>query len=374
MSAAINNIRRVHLAAGFPGGTARAALSGNAWGSQTDGESFAQFAQTAERGYLDFVWLSADAGESGAGRDGKSAGGSAVLAALAAGASMTEHVGLVGSVSIIFNEPYEIARLLASADHLSGGRLGWTGDTLGDGIDGPNFRRGDFLAIEERYARAREFLEVVQQLWSSWESGAVIADKVAGRFANPARVHQVIHRGHEFDVAATRTVPRSPQGRPVFVQIGDSPEARDFAVTNAEVLIARASTFEDALAVSRDVRDRVSRAGREDDSLRILLAASYAIGNTDSEARNLLSGPIMREDPTELVFVGAPETIAWKISRFVQAGAADGFLLLPRTNAELEEFVDLVVPRLHELGVLSDTYVDSKTGATSTLRRLVACD
>lgn len=282
--------RQARLVAHFPGVNSTTVWSDPASGSQIDFASFQHFAQTAERGLFDYVFLAEGLRlreHGGEIHDLDVAGRPATLAILAAMASVTRSIGVVGTLSSTFNEPYELARQLATIDHLSGGRVGWNVVTSSDAFHGENFRRGGYLPYDERYTRAEEFVALAKRLWESWEPGAVLADRAAGRFVDPHRVHEVAHRGQQFDVSATSTVPRSPQGFPVIVQAGDSPAGRDFAAANAEIIFSRHTGFDEGQAFYRDVKGRLPASGRTEDSLLILPAATFAIGDSDADAREI---------------------------------------------------------------------------------------
>ncbi len=282
--------RQARLVAHFPGVNSTTVWSDPASGSQIDFASFQHFAQTAERGLFDYVFLAEGLRlreHGGEIHDLDVAGRPATLAILAAMASVTRSIGVVGTLSSTFNEPYELARQLATIDHLSGGRVGWNVVTSSDAFHGANFRRGGYLPYDERYTRAEEFVALAKRLWESWEPGAVLADRAAGRFVDPHRVHEVAHRGQQFDVSATSTVPRSPQGFPVIVQAGDSPAGRDFAAANAEIIFSRHTGFDEGQAFYRDVKGRLPASGRTEDSLLILPAATFAIGDSDADAREI---------------------------------------------------------------------------------------
>ena len=142
---------------------------------------------------------------------------------LAALAAVTEHIGLAGTLNTTFNEPYELARQLATLDHLSGGRAGWNVVTsLG------RLHRGELpprrlpRPTRERYARADEFVAPRGQLWDSWGDDAVVADAATGRFLRAGTPATFAHSGPQFDIGGRFTVPRSPQGHPVILQAGDS--------------------------------------------------------------------------------------------------------------------------------------------------------
>ena len=288
MSGLASGKRQVHLVAHFPGVNSTTVWSDPESGSQIDFASFRHFAQTAERGLFDYIFLAEGLRlreHGGRIHDLDVSGRPATLAILAALASVTRDIGVVGTLSSTFNEPYELARQLATIDHLSGGRVGWNVVTSPDAFHGGNFRRGGYLPYDERYARAEEFVALAKALWDSWEPDAILADREGGRFVDPERVRSVLHRGEQFQIAATSTVPRSPQGYPVIVQAGDSPAGRDFAAANAEIIFSRHTGFEEGRAFYRDVKGRLPAAGRSEESLLILPGATFALGDTDAEAR-----------------------------------------------------------------------------------------
>ena len=288
MSAASHPKRQVHLVAHFPGVNSSTVWSDPNSGSQIDFESFRHFAQTAERGLFDYVFLAEGLRlreHGGLIHDLDVAGRPATLAIITAMAAVTRNIGVVGTLSSTFNEPVELARQLATIDHLSGGRVGWNGGTSPDAFHGGNFRRGGYLPYGERYVRAEEFVRLAKQLWHSWEEDAVRADKESGVFVDPARVHSVTESSSQFNVTATSTLPRSPQGYPVIVQAGDSPAGRDFASQNAEVIFSLHTEYEDGQRFYRDVKGRLAGAGRSEDSLLILPGASFVLGDSPEEAR-----------------------------------------------------------------------------------------
>ena len=279
--------RTVHLAAHFPGVNNTTIWNDGRAGSQIDFDSFRHFAQTAERGRFDYLFLAEGLRlreHKGRIHDLDVVGRPNTLAILGAIASITEHIGLIGTLSSTFNEPYELARQLATLDHVSGGRAGWNIVTSSDAFHGANFRRGGFLDRADRYTRAEEFLEVAQKLWRSWAEDAVLADRATGEFLAEGGIHEVDHHGPHFDVTGFGTVPRSPQVQPVIVQAGDSADGRDFASRSAEVIFSAHSDFDKARAFFADVKGRLGAVGREPDSLKILPGATFILGDTPSDA------------------------------------------------------------------------------------------
>lgn len=201
-------------------------------------------------------------------------------------AGATERIGLVATASTSYSEPFNLARLVMSADHISGGRVGWNIVTTRDlsGNTARNFSGTDHYALDLRYRRAAEFVKVVQGLWDSWEDDAFVRDKASGRFFDPAKLHRLAHQGEFFGVEGPLNISRSPQGHPVLVQAGVSAEGQAFAAGAAEVIFVIHKNLETAQAFYTGFRAQVAAAGRNPDDVRILQGISPFIAVTDQEA------------------------------------------------------------------------------------------
>ncbi|MFF2778773.1 NtaA/DmoA family FMN-dependent monooxygenase [Streptomyces sp. NPDC058052] len=414
--------KQIHLAAHFPGVNSTTVWADPRSGSQIDFSSFEHLARTAERGLFDFFFLAEGLRlREHAGRihDLDVVGRPESITVLNALAAVTDRLGLAATVSATFNEPYELARRLASLDHLSGGRAAWNVVTSSDAFTGENFRRGGYLDRADRYTRAAEFVATARELWDSWPEGGE-----RRRFA---------HDGPHFRIEGEVTVERPPQGHPVVIQAGDSDEGREFAASAADVIFSRHSTLEAGRAFHADVKRRLARYGRRPGDLKIMPGVTYVLGDTEAEAREkaaLISrqqispqnallaleqvwgrdlsahdpdGPLPEVDPdpeSSLVqgrvrvadplavaarwralseakglsiretvievtgrhsFVGTPASVAAALEEHVATDAADGFILVPHlTPGGLDDFVDQVVPLLQERGVFRTEY----TGTT----------
>jgi FMN-dependent oxidoreductase (nitrilotriacetate monooxygenase family) len=283
-------IKQIHLAAHFPGVNNTTVWSDPAAGSHIEFSSFARFAQTAERGKFDFLFLAEGLRlreQNGHIYDLDVVGRPDTFTVLAALAAVTDRLGLTGTINSTFNEPYEVARQFASLDHLSGGRAAWNVVTSWDAFTGENFRRGGFLAEDQRYERAQTFLQTAEELFDSWSGDEIVADKDAGVFLSTPHAGAFAHKDAHFDIRGRFNVPRSPQGRPVIFQAGDSDQGRDFAASQADAIFSRHSTLVAGQAFYEDVKGRLSRYGRHRDELLILPAATFVIGDTDAEAEEL---------------------------------------------------------------------------------------
>ncbi|AWS47525.1 LLM class flavin-dependent oxidoreductase [Streptosporangium sp. 'caverna'] len=202
-------------------------------------------------------------------------------------AAATERIGLIATASTTYLEPYNLARLFASLDHLSRGRAGWNIVTTGAPQAAQNFGLDEHPPHAERYSRAREYLDVVTKLWDSWEDDALLADQGGGVFADTGRIHPIDHAGVRLRVRGPLNIPRSPQGRPVYVQAGSSQDGRSFAARYAEAVFTAHQTVDNAREFYSDIKARVKAEGRDPDQLKVLPGISPFIGSTEAEARRL---------------------------------------------------------------------------------------
>ncbi|MDF9805279.1 FMN-dependent oxidoreductase (nitrilotriacetate monooxygenase family) [Streptomyces sp. HB372] len=292
-------MRQIHLAAQLPGIHNVTVWSDPRSESQIAIDSFVRLARTVERGKFDFFFLAEGLRlreHKGQVYDLDIAGRPENLTVLSALAAVTTHLGLAATVNATYNEPYEVARRLATLDHLSGGRAAWNVVTSHDAFTGENFRRGGFLTEADRYSRAAEFLSVARVLWDSWAADDLRADAASGVFAR-AGAGRFAHRGRHFDIAGRFTTPPGPQGHPVIIQSGESDAGREFAASEAEVVFSKHNRLDAARDFYRDVKRRLATYGRSPDDLLILPTANAVVADTDAEAaayadeiaRNLVS-------------------------------------------------------------------------------------
>lgn len=249
-----------------------------------DVRHFQEVARIAERGLLDAVFLASNL----AIPENRKAAPLFVLdpiVAVAAMAVVTKRVGFILTASSTFNQPYNIARALLSLDHASKGRVGLNIVTTSEDRAGRNFGLKTLPPHDERYAIATDFTEVVLKLWDSWEDEALVADVNSGIWADLDRVHAIDHAGPHFTVAGPMQIPRSPQGRPLLVQAGSSPQGRDFAARYAEAIFTAQQVVEGAQAYYRDIKTRARAFGRHPGDIAILPGLSLIIGGTEEEAR-----------------------------------------------------------------------------------------
>jgi FMN-dependent oxidoreductase (nitrilotriacetate monooxygenase family) len=196
----------------------------------------------------------------------------------------TTRIGLGGTVSTSFSEPYNVARQFASLDHVSAGRAAWNVVTSANDYAARNFGATALPPHARRYERAGEFVDVVRALWDSWDDDAFVRDRERGLYFDPARMYVVHHAGAFFKLDGALNIARSPQGHPVIIQAGASDTGRDLAARTAEVVFASDASPDSAKAGYDDLKGRMEKYGRDPASLRVLAGLPVIIGRTADEA------------------------------------------------------------------------------------------
>ena len=253
------------------------------WINQFSFDRYAQLGRWAESAKVDALFV-ADTVELAPSqvRSGGPVGKPEPLTLLSAVAAVTQHVGLIGTASTTFSEPYNVARQFASLDHLSKGRSGWNIVTSVGG--GRNFGPERLTDHEQRYVRAEEHVQIVKRLWDSWRDDAIVADRKAGVYVKPDAIRPIGFHGQHFQVEGPLNLPRPPQGRPVLVQAGASEAGRQFAATHAEVIFISNQNLEYLQNFYADMKRRVSERGRDPNHVKILVGVSPIIAPTETEA------------------------------------------------------------------------------------------
>lgn len=389
-----------------------------------DIDYYARFAATAERGVFDTIFLADglyfwDRFPSGIDHYGQTR--LEPLTLLSALAARTTRIGLAATVSTTYNEPYHVARAIASLDHISRGRAAWNLVTSRYAEEARNFGGDDHLDHSQRYARGAEFVQVVQKLWDSWADDAILADRESGLFADADGLTVPDHRGEHFAVRGPLNIARPPQGHPVLFQAGGSEAGQELAAATADAVFARSLPFAEAQRFYAGLKSRVVAAGRSASDLSILpqlrpvvaesssaahaladeiLASTppsiivedvaHSIGQTlsadpdasieyapDTDIANETKSPNRRvarllagerltarelyaESFRESIVVGSAEEVADDLEERFRHGAADGFVVQALTQpAGFESFVDLVVPLLQRRGLTRTSYEET---------------
>jgi len=252
-------------------------------------DHYIELARTAERACFDAIFLADNqcvrpGAPETVGRVSQYVANFEPLTLIGALAVSTRRIGFISTASTSFNYPYQLARKLASLDHLTGGRMGWNIVTSGMPAEALNFGLTEHLEHELRYERAEEFLEVCKGLWDSWEDDAFPRDPTSGQFARTDLMHTLDHQGVHFRVRGPLNVPRSPQGYPVLVQAGASPTGTAFAARHAEMVFVTPQSLPEAQEGYARIKEIAAQAGRDPRHVNVMPGLVVIVGRTTAEA------------------------------------------------------------------------------------------
>ena len=335
-------------------------------------------------------------------------------------AAVTRHLGFGITVNLTYEPPYLLARRFSTLDHLSDGRIGW--NIVTGYLDSAARAMGltEQIAHDERYDRADEFLDVVYKLWEqSWDDDAVQRDRASRVFADPAKVHAVVHHGRYYDVEGYHLSEPSPQRTPVLFQAGSSGRGQAFAIRHAECVFVSSQSKEGTRKLVDDLRAQAVQAGRDPAALKIFMGITVVVGKTNAEARAKFAeyasyaspeaglahfsagsgidySKFGLDDPLEppgghksrgiessvrritdgkagwtvrrlldqlqlggrfTTIVGDPHEVADALQSWVEETGIDGFNLTRTVTPEsYEDFIDLVIPELQARGIYKKAY------------------
>ena len=315
-----------------------------------------ELAQLAENAKFDSLFLADGPALTGSG-EFRPPGQLEPLTLLTALSQHTSRIGLIATVSSTYNEPYNLARRLASVDHVSGGRAGWNIVTSATPEEAANFGLDNRLDHSSRYARADEFLDVAKALWDSWETDAVLGDKSSGRYSDLSRLHTIDHHGDHFKVAGPLNVERPPQGHPLLVQAGSSEDGKSFAARHAEAIFTAHQTYERAADFYGDIKARTKAAGRDPDGVLVLPGIVPIIGSTEREARELAR---------QLDELRVPEYGLWQLANILETDTSAFELDKP-----LPDFV-LARPKLEGAQSRADLIIELAQRESLTVREILS--
>lgn len=351
-----SDTRQMHLTATISGfGHHPAGWRASRFAAKPGLPPFAALAQLAETGMLDAVLFGPAAG----GPDLLMTGGADALQLdplplIATLIARTRGIGLGASTFVDRGEPFHVARAFAVSDRLSLGRTAWLADTVGADHRPEDFAHGQPpRSRAEQYDRAAEFIDVVTQLWDSWEDDAIVADKATSLFADAGKIHPINHRGPWFQVRGPLTAIRPVQGRPIIVMRDGSPEGMALAAAKADMFIGSPADRAAAESIAAELR----KSGRG--GLRILADITTVLAPTAEAARQraaaldaMIAAPL-----TGLRFVGTPAGLADLMAEWFGAGACDGFNIQPSVLPDdLAPVVETVVPELQKRGLFRTAY------------------
>ncbi|MBA4707267.1 LLM class flavin-dependent oxidoreductase [Aquitalea aquatica] len=335
------------------------------------------------------------------------------ISILSALASVTRKIGLAGTVSTSYSDPFTVARQFGSLDLISGGRAGWNVVTTPLEGTALNYSR-PHPEHALRYEIADEYLQVTQGLWDSWDDDALPRNRETGQFFDKDKLHTLNHKGRFFQVAGPLNISRSPQGQPVIFQAGSSDAGIGLAGKYADAVFTHSPSIAETRDFLRKVKTSAVLHARQADDVKIFPGIAPVVAATDAEAaakfriiQQLLTiddalaylgrffdhhdftqypldeafpelgdigrnsfrattdqikararehGLTLRQVALEVAtpssnFVGSGEKVAAEIIRWVDEGAADGFILgFPVVAEGLDDFITHVLPVLEANG------------------------
>ncbi|MFQ3839783.1 LLM class flavin-dependent oxidoreductase [Staphylococcus pseudoxylosus] len=342
------------------------------------------------------------------------------LTLLAALAPITQKIGLVGTISTSYSEPFTVARQLATIDNISHGRAGWNVVTSPLEGSADNYSKGEHPEHDTRYDIAEEHIQVVQGLWDSYEDDAFKFDTEKGEYLDKNKMHTLDYKGEYFQVKGPLNASRSEQGQPVIFQAGASPKGQDYAAKYADAVFTLGESKESAQRNYESIKDQAKAYGRNPDEVSVYPILAPVIAQTESEAearfekiktlanidealdylgryydhhdfsqydldapfpdlgevgqnsfratadaianrakanQSTLREVALEETVRRSPFIGTYEAVADLIIEWVEDGAADGFIFGPHIyGAVYDEFLENVLPILEEKGYYDKTF------------------
>ena len=329
-------------------------------------------------------------------------------------ARVTRHLGLGATLSTTFMNPYYLARTMASLDMVTKGRAAWNVVTSATNLEARNFGMDGIPPKDQRYDRGDEVLEACIALWDSWDEDAFVMDREKGVFIDPSKVRYTDFAGEWVRTRGPLSIPRTPQGRPVFLQAGASERGREFAARWAEMIFCTPHSKADTVAFHDDIKTRLAQHGRPPEACKVLPSFAVVVGETEAIARekyaylqslidpeaqlmlnsSLIGADLTRHQTAEEVaraqgnqgisgshdrvlqlmaqerisfaeaaskprglLVGTGESIADQLEDYFTAGACDGFIIWPTVFPRMfEDFCRHVVPVLQKRGLYRTEY------------------
>lgn len=342
------------------------------------------------------------------------------LTLLAALAPITSRIGLVGTISTSYSEPFTVARQLATIDRISHGRAGWNIVTSPLEGSAKNYSKGEHPEHDVRYDIAEEHLQVVQGLWDSYEDDAFKFDTEHHEYLDKDKMHTLDYQGKYFQVKGPLNAGRSEQGQPVIFQAGASPKGQAYAAKYADAVFTLGESYTQAKSNYDEIKQQTKEFGRDPETVKIYPILSPVIGKTHEEVEQRFSeikqlatiedaldylgryydhhdftqydldapfpelGEVGRNSfraTTEAIatrakvnnltlrevaleetakrspFTGTYDEVAEQLIEWFDGGAADGFIFGPHIYGPIyDDFINEIIPRLERRGYYHQGY------------------
>jgi FMN-dependent oxidoreductase (nitrilotriacetate monooxygenase family) len=197
----------------------------------------------------------------------------------------TRHIGIAATASVIQYHPYMAARLFTTLDHLTQGRIAMNVVTSVTDRVAQNYGYERHFDHDERYLMAKEWVDIVRALQSSWDPDAVLADLERGIYADHTKVRPIDFKGKYFSSRGPLNTIPGPQGIVPIASAGGSPAGREFAAQVDDTMMSMSKSVEDMKAYRQDMHRRLRLLGRDPEKVKFLFLAMPVIAATDAEAR-----------------------------------------------------------------------------------------
>ncbi|WP_203580195.1 LLM class flavin-dependent oxidoreductase [Microbacterium hibisci] len=242
-------------------------------------------ARIAERGKLDYIFAGSALSAEPDALQRIHRWDSAVFAGYAA--AITRNVGFLVSVNSSFEHPYLVARQIATLDNFSQGRAALNVVFGIDRAGRPDLNFGKTLVPDDdtKYARAREFTVVLNQLLHSWDRDFVLDDKANGVLVRPDSWRRIDFSGEFFEVRGPLNAPPPVQKQIPNVHVGTSDASLAYGADLAQVRFSPYFGLEEGREEYRRLKSLVAARGRDPETFKIIPGVTFYVGGTLREAR-----------------------------------------------------------------------------------------
>src|SRR3954447_10870187 len=275
-------------------------------------------------------------------------------------APVTEGIGLVPTAVVTHTEPFHLSKAIATLDYVSTGRAGVRVKVAASPSEAAHFGRRAPGSMEDLFAEAGDWVEVVRRLWDSWEDGAEIRDVATGRFVDREKLHYIDFAGRFFSVKGPSITPRPPQGQPVVAALAHQALPYELVGRSTDLGFVTPADAADAARIVGEVRAAQAAGGRAGELVHVfgdvvvLLDDDAGAARARRERLDETAGEEYRSDA--LVFAGSPAGLADLLTSWAEAGLT-GFRLRPATLPhDLSQITAGLVPELQRRGLFRTAY------------------
>jgi alkanesulfonate monooxygenase SsuD/methylene tetrahydromethanopterin reductase-like flavin-dependent oxidoreductase (luciferase family) len=284
-------------------------------------------------------------------------------------APRTNGIGLVPTATVTQTEPFHVSKSIATLDYVSTGRAGVRVQISARPDVADLFGRRKLPALKdpaaqqqvnEFFAEAGDYVEVLRRLWDSWEDDAEIRDVASGRFVDRDKLHYIDFEGRWFSVKGPSITPRPPQGQPIVAALGHGDVSHRLIASSADVGFVTPHNTTEAADLAAEIDTLRRAAGRGEDTVHVFGDLVVFLDDEPKAAQarrrrlDELAGAEYRSDAE--IFVGTPGQLAGVLLEW-QAAGLSGFRLRPAALPhDLIQITENLVPELRHRGRFRNAY------------------